>query len=131
MWLVAAAGAALSIPYQLLLMTPPSPMISNNSALGTPAPDATAAMLDPHKVANEETLLHPNAPPIPGMSPGSIDNDSRLLYTRSGVLMTPEAAASAASRRHWFGAALSCASFAAMMAIIATRKEVTSYNPPF
>ena len=135
LWLVAAAGAALSIPYQLLLMAPPSPMMSNNSALGTPATDATAAMQAPFKLEptgeDEPLLQQPNATPAVNLQGSPLDARSRLLYGRSGVLMTPEAAANGMSRRYWFGAALSCASFAAMMAIIATRKEVTSYNPPF
>ncbi len=97
LWLVAATGAALSIPYHLLLMSPTKPYIPTTSGVGA---------VD--EVAN-----------------------GQLMYSPSGILVPAPAAAASWTKRYWFGAALSMASFGAMMAILASKRDMAAFVAPF
>lgn len=146
MWLVAATGAALSVPYHLLLMSPTNPYLPGSSfseaeaasasALGTPASDPTgdpaAAILASHKLPGDTEDVFPkhNQPTNSYMPPRRPVHGS-LMYSPSGVLVPPEVAAGSWTKRYWFGAALSCASFGAMMAILASKRDMAAFVAPF
>jgi hypothetical protein len=129
LWLVAAAGAGLSVPYHLLLMSPPSSLppesfqAEQDDVLGALAQKQVswAAENDsqaPDHVASESGASA-NHPP-----PATARRRSRLYRMKSGMLVSPEAAEAAWTRRYWFGAALACVSFGGMMSILATRRYV-------
>ncbi len=147
LWLVAATGAALSVPYHLLLMSPTNPYLPGAgfsgaeaaaaaSALGTPATaDASSdpAILASHKLpgetedvlpryTNQRTTANiPNRRPLHG----------QLSYSPSGVLVPAEVASGSWTKRYWFGAALSMASFGAMIAILASKRDMAGFVAPF
>jgi hypothetical protein len=147
LWLVAATGAALSVPYHLLLMSPTNPYLPRDSfpgaeaasasALGTPASNSrgdppAAASLASDKLPGdtEGVFLETNQANNPYMSPRRPVHGS-LIYSPSGVLVPPEVAAGSWTKRYWFGAALSCASFGAMMAILASKRDMAAFVAPF
>lgn len=144
MWLVAATGAALSVPYHLLLMSPTNPYLPGSgfsgaeaaSALGTPASDqrgdlAAATLANDKLPSNTEDVLPKSNQPKNSYMPPRRPVHGSLIYSPSGFLVPPEAAAGSWTKRYWFGAFLSCASFGAMMAILASKRDMAAFVAPF
>ena len=144
LWLVAATAAALSIPYHLLLMSPPNPYLppggfggaDTATALGSPATNASPVdpALSSHKPPGDtggDSIFDYNQRNNTNIPPRRPVHGHQLMYSPSGVLTLPEAAAGSWAKRYWFGAALSCASFGAMMAILASKKDVAAFVAPF
>ena len=149
LWLVAAVGAALSVPYHILLMAPPKEISSTSTAaavFGTTAPTNNNPFMKNNRIDSplhqyeddEEHLTNvinrgvSTTAPSPHPSPPlHRPSTPQLMYSPSGVLMTPESAAGSWSRKYWFGAALSLTSFSAMMAILASRRDSAAHVAPF
>jgi hypothetical protein len=129
-------------------MSPTNPYLPSGSfsstetaaaaALGTPATgtetpgDPAAAILASHKIPGDTEDVYPN------YNQGSNSNipprrpvHGSLMYSPSGVLVPPALAAASWTKRYWFGAALSCASFGAMMAILASKRDMAAFVAPF
>ena len=102
---MAAAGAALSLPYQLLLMTPPSPVIARDlqfatgtAALGRPAAAADAATPPPKHVSySPDTTLPSEEDAFYSQEQGAAGDAGAgrpprrargLMYAKSGVLIS-------------------------------------------
>lgn len=125
LWLVASVGSSLSVPYHMLLMSVPE-TVSLQSPGGADAAAAAATDAEALGLPAEDPGVRVMPPPV------SANKQRRqLAYTRSGALLSPAAAEGSWARRYWFGAALSCASFAAMMAIMASRRETSAFVAPF
>lgn len=151
LWVVAATGAALSLPYQLLLMSPPSAVMApaptegefqlstGVPALGRPAGAASPPLPKVSFAGNDalETDASEGGLPHTDTEAHAVQHGqrrprrSRLMYARSGVLISPEAAEASWGRRYWCGAMLSCAAFASMMAILASRRDAAMTAAPF
>jgi hypothetical protein len=121
LWLAAAAVSAPSLPYNLLLMSPPSRMEldrADTGALGgAGAPERRVTF-----TGGEGTSAFDALPPDDEDRPSAV-RARRLVYAKSGLLISPQAYAHSWSKRYWFGAALSCSAFAAMMSLLASRRD--------
>jgi len=57
---------------------------------------------------------------------------SLMYHTRSGLLVTSEELASSMSRKYWFAAALGCAVFGGIMAMVGSSRDAATYtDTPF
>jgi hypothetical protein len=52
----------------------------------------------------------------------------RLMYSKSGLLVSPADFAAAWSKRYWFSAALSLTAFGCMMAMLGTGKDAATFG---
>ena len=126
LWLVAAAGAALSIPYHMLLMSAPVATAIDNSSAPASSSAATSPAAAP--LLDSKHDLESSSTVVPPPKPAQRRADRQLAYVQSGVLISPETASSSWTRKYWFGAALSCAAFAGMMSIMASRREAAAIS---
>jgi hypothetical protein len=134
LWLAAGAVSALSLPYHLLLMSPPAPVVGAAADLEFRADggggEAARRRVNfagdglPQDGASQElglgeegaAALGPAGRPRPR-------GGGRLMYAKSGILLSQEAYAYSWSKRYWFAAALSCSAFAASMALLVSRRD--------
>lgn len=155
LWLAAAAGVAIGIPFNLLLMNPPTAVMT----AGTPyAPSPRVRFAETAAAAQEEAAAEAAAAaggdgnsggegagvsafegaPAPPMERGSVlsaatvapsgGSKRRLLYSKSGMLVSAADLSSSWSKRCWFSAALSLTAFGCMMALVGTGKDAATYG---
>jgi hypothetical protein len=110
LWIAAAVVSSLIVPYQLLIMSPPTTY--NNGGGG----NSGSAMST-----------------VPNASNKTQSSIVSLMYhTRSGLLVTSEELASSMSRKYWFAAALGCAVFGGIMAMVGSSRDAATYtDTPF
>lgn len=144
LWIVAAVSAGVSIPYNLLLMSSPSP-VPAPSNLSSRRPvtfaDPPASTLGAEDGGLEDGIQSPSAfAGHPGFHSADLDalddlgmakrrspqqpaQARRLMYAKSGILVNPVDLSRSWSRKFWFQAALSLTVFGGMVSILATRKS--------
>jgi hypothetical protein len=151
LWLAAAAGPALALPYYLLIMSPAGSRPVQSHAPQTATAPMQQQVLS-HQVSETPTVYEDD---VGGLEMGSAVSDellgsimpshaarqdgtashptppTRLLVSKSGMLVSPQTYAGWWSQKYWFGAVLSGAAFAAMMSMVGSGRDAATYaNTP-
>ncbi|PSC67427.1 afadin alpha-actinin-binding [Micractinium conductrix] len=144
LWLAAAAGVGIGVPFNLLLMSPPAAMeVATPGArlepYGLPpvteSPAAEAGLAGAEAGAVGGSPFEGAAPSgvlsaaTAGASPqGGPPRGRRLMYAKSGMLVSASDLTSSWAKRCWFGAALSSIAFGCMMAMLGTGLDTTTFG---
>lgn len=120
LWIAAAVVSGLIVPYQLLLMSPPS----------------ESSLSDMNNRSTPFYLYNYGSRAVHNTTTPAINNKTQsspmMYHTRSGLLVTSEELASSMSRKYWFAAALGCAVFGGIMAMVGTSRDAATYtDTPF
>ena len=136
-----ASGSALSIPYHILLMStnsyspppPPPPPSPLSSPTPTPTPTPTSTPTPTPSATQPQVLLHSYQ--YDDTTPANYDeqgtHEPLLVPPHSPPLPPTNTDEYSWTKRYWFGASLSCVSFACMLGILATRRESAAIVAPF
>ncbi|KAL4425203.1 hypothetical protein ABPG75_009219 [Micractinium tetrahymenae] len=153
LWLAAAAGVGIGLPFNLLLMNPPAALLAGGAGLepysprvrfaegteeGAEEAAAAAAAADTGATAGGSAFENAaaEAPALPSRA-GVLSaataapvtpRRQRLMYSKSGVLVSGAELAASWSKRCWFSAALSLTAFACMMAMLGSGKDAATYG---
>ncbi|PRW34006.1 60S acidic ribosomal P2 [Chlorella sorokiniana] len=156
---VMAYTGGIGIPFNLLLMAPPTAVMGGGSMrldpYGPPSPRVRFAGDDASSAAASDAALADQAaaaatagdasggsafeaaaavPPSPergilsSASAGTDMRRRRLMYSKSGVLVSPTDFAAAWSKKFWFSSALSLTAFACMMCMLGTGRDAATYG---